>query len=67
MSIVINLDDTTLNLLRDRASLLDKIQRTRNPSGAPHPRGEEFEALTMTIQMRLGNLAFDQAIAEAAK
>lgn len=65
MSIVINPDHETLELLRKRAALLAEIQGSRNLSGDVHPRSQEFDQLTTCIQMRLGNLAFEQAIALA--
>lgn len=65
MSIVINLDHETEVLLRTRAALLAEIQRAKSMSGDLHPRSQEFSDLTTLIQMRLGNLAFEQAIASA--
>lgn len=65
MSIVITPDPKTLELLRQRAALLAEIQRKRSPSGDVHPRSQEFDDLTTCIQMRLGNLALEQAVALA--
>lgn len=67
MSMVINPDRESLELLRQRAALLAEIQSERNPSGDVHPRTQEFNDLTSGIQMHLGNLAFEQAIALAEK
>lgn len=63
MNMVIPLDCTTLELLRRRAALLAKIQHEKTSSGDPHPCRQNFNELTTTIQMRLGRLAFEQAIA----
>lgn len=65
LSIVITPDHATLELLRKRAALLAVIQREKDSAGDPHPRSQEFDELTTNIQMRLGNLAFEQAIALA--
>lgn len=67
MQITISLDYETTALLKKRAALLEQIQKERSQSGAIHPRGQEFDELTTNIQMRLGNLAFEQAIKVADK
>lgn len=67
MSIVIDLDAETRELLQQRASLLAKMQANRPTQGGAHPQGDEFLTLTQTIQMRLGGLALGQAIAEAGE